>query len=123
MPVLGMKDRATGQVVAEVSQHTDEIALHDFVNRHRAPEARLYTDGGKGYRGLTRHEWVYHTRGEYVRGDVHINGIESFWAMLKRAHKGVFHYISPKHLQRYINELAFRHNMMGLPVMSKMEGS
>ena len=48
---------------------------------------------------------------EYVRGDVHTNGIESFWSMLKRAHKGTFHKMSPKHLDRYIQEFAGRHNL------------
>lgn len=91
------------------------------MSRHRANGARLYTGGGEGHRGLDRHEWVYHTRDEYVTDDVHINGIESFFAILKRVHRGVLHYISPKQLQRYVNELAFRHNMMGLPVMAKME--
>ena len=47
---------------------------------------------------------------EYVNGQAHTNGIESFWAMLKRGHKGVYHKMSPKHLHRYINEFAGRHN-------------
>ena len=47
---------------------------------------------------------------EYVNGQAHTNGIASFWAMLKRGHKGVYHKMSPKHLHRYINEFAGRHN-------------
>lgn len=48
--------------------------------------------------------------GEYVREIVHTNGIESFWALLKRGHYGIFHYMSSKHLHRYVNEFSFRHN-------------
>ncbi len=53
-----------------------------------------------------------HSAGEYVRGDgVSTNGIESFWSMLKRGHAGTFHKISPKHMDRYVQEFAARHNM------------
>ena len=50
----------------------------------------------------------------------HTNGIESFWAMLKRAHKGTFHKISPKHLQRYVNEFAGRHNVRSQDTIDQM---
>lgn len=48
--------------------------------------------------------------GEYVRNQAHTNGIESFWALLKRGYYGIYHHISEKHLHRYVNELSFRHN-------------
>ena len=57
------------------------------------------------------HESVRHSAGEYVRGEAHTQGIESFWAMLKRAHKGTFHKMPPKHLNRYISEFTARHNL------------
>ncbi len=54
-------------------------------------------------------EAVRHGIGEYVRGDVLIQGIESFWSMLKRVHKGTFHKMGPKHLDRYVGEFSGRH--------------
>ena len=51
----------------------------------------------------------------------HTNGIESFWSMLKRAHKGTFHKISPKHLQRYVNEFSGRHNVREADTLRQME--
>ncbi len=57
------------------------------------------------------HMSVRHSVGEYVDGMAHTNGIESFWSMLKRAHKGVYHKISAKHLQRYVDEFAGRHGV------------
>ena len=66
------------------------------------------------------HESVNHTVGEYVKGQAHTNGIESFWAVLKRAHKGTFHKLSPKHLQRYVDEFAGRHNIRDLDTIEQM---
>ena len=57
------------------------------------------------------HETVNHSVSEYVRDQAHTNGIESFWATLKRGYHGTFHHISPKHLHRYVNEFVTRHNM------------
>ena len=51
---------------------------------------------------------------------MHTNGVESFWSMLKRAHKGTFHRLSPKHLQRYVNEFAGRHNIWNRDTIDQM---
>ena len=69
-----------------------------------------------------RHEAVRHKTGEYVRGQAHTNGIESFWSMLKRAHMGTFHHMSPKHLQRYVNEFSGRHNDRDSDTTDQMVG-
>ena len=110
--VAGIKDRATKQVRAMVVERTDKATLQGFVMAHTAPEAIVYTDEASAYEGLPfAHESVKHSVSEYVRDKAHTNGVESFWAMLKRAHKGTFHKISPKHLNRYVTEFAGKHNL------------
>ena len=67
------------------------------------------------------HASVRHSVGEYVDGMAHTNGIESFWSMLKRAHKGVYHKISVKHLQRYVDEFAGRHGIREQDTLAQMQ--
>ncbi len=118
--VVGAKDRETNRVVARVVTSTDKATLQGFVNKHTTDEASVYTDDALAYQGLENHRSVKHSVGEYVDGMVHTNGVESFWSMLKRAHKGTFHKISPKHLQRYVNEFAGRHNIRDLNTLEQM---
>ena len=109
--VVGVKDRATNRMSARVLERTDKAALQGFVSEHAAPGATVYTDDAAAYKGLPfPHEAVKHSVAEYVRGMAHTNGIESFWATLKRAHMGTFHKISPKHLNRYVQQFAGKHN-------------
>ena len=82
---------------------------------------QLFTDQHPGYRGLPNHQVVRHSQGEYVRGSAHTNGIESFWSMLKRGYIGIYHTWSFKHLHRYVNEFAGRHNLRELDTSSQME--
>ena len=110
--VVGAKDRATNKVSAQVVEATDSATLHDFVAGNAVPSAVVYTDDAAAYEGIPNpHESVRHSVSEYVNGMAHTNGIESFWSMLKRAHKGTFHKISPKHLNRYVSEFSGRHNI------------
>ena len=110
--VVGAKDRGTNKVAAQVVEATDSATLHDFVADNAEPGAVVYTDDAAAYEGIPNpHESVKHSVNEYVNGMAHTNGIESFWSMLKRAHKGTFHKISPKHLQRYVSEFAGKHNV------------
>ena len=119
--VVGIKDRATNEVRAEVVTDTTGETLQDFVEENTEEDATVYTDDAKAYKGVEReHEAVRHSVSEYVRGQAHTNGIESFWAMLKRAHGGTFHKISPKHLQRYVSEFAGKHNIRNSDTLSQM---
>ena len=109
--VLGAKDRETNQVSATVAHSTDKRTLQGFVVERAAPGATVYSDEAAAYTGLPfAHETVKHSVGEYVRDQAHTNGVESFWAALKRGYQGVYHKMSPKHLERYVQEFAGRHN-------------
>ena len=119
-PVVGTKDRESNAVSAHVVDRTDAVTLGTFVLDHIDEDAMVYTDGSGVYAGLLNHEAVKHSIGEYVRGMVHTNGMESFWAMLKRGYHGIYHRMSPKHLQRYVNEFAGRHNIRDLDTLDQM---
>ena len=119
--IAGIKDRDTNQVRVKVVEKTDKETLQGFVADHVDPDATVYTDDARAYNGLPfDHGKVRHSVAEYVNGQVHTNGIESFWSMLKRAHKGTFHKISPKHLHRYAGEFAERHNVRKLDTLEQM---
>ena len=128
--VVGMKDRRSNRVSAKVVGDTTAATLQGFIHRNVKADAPVYTDDARAYEGLPNHESVKHSVYEYVKGDIHTNGIESFWSMLKRAHKGTFHRLSPKHLHRYVDEFVARHNFRELDTLdqiafsaSKMEGA
>ena len=119
--VAGAKDRATGQVSAAIVPNTSRASLQGFITERTRTEATIYTDELASYVRIPRkRESVRHTAGEYVRGPVHTNGIESFWALFKRAHKGTYHKMSKKHLGRYVNEFAGRHNIRDLDTRAQM---
>ncbi|MYB08117.1 MAG: IS1595 family transposase [Gemmatimonadetes bacterium] len=122
--VVGAKNRHTKRVSARVVGTGTPPApvLREFVESTAEPGSTVYSDGAWAYRTMTgyTHASVAHSRGEYVRGDVHTNGIEGFWSILKRAYMGTFHYLSPKHLQRYIDEFCGRQNMRELGTLDRM---
>ena len=121
--VVGAKDRETNQVRARVVESTDKATLQGFVVEHAAPGATVYTDEASAYNELPfPHEAVKHSVAEYVRNQAHTNGVESFWATLKRAHKGVFHKMSRKHLDRYVQEFAGKHNLRDADTPDQMRG-
>ncbi len=111
VPVVGAIERG-GKVKAGPVTSTEGAVLSGFVADSVKPGSTVYTDEHSGYNRLDmlyERETVNHGAREYVRGHVNTNSIESFWAMLKRGHKGVYHKMSPKHLHRYINELRVSH--------------
>ena len=120
--VVGAKDRATNKVSAKVIREADAKTLQGFVAEHTEDGSTVYTDDAAAYKGMKyrTHESVKHSVGEYVRDMAHTNGIESFWAMLKRAHKGVYHKMSEKHLQRYVNEFSGRHGIRNADTADQM---
>lgn len=119
--VAGARDRATGKVNARVINDTKTKTLQDFVKDNTVEGADVYTDDLSAYKGIPfNHEIIRHGIKEYARGKVSTNGIESFWAMFKRAHKGTFHKMSPKHLQRYVDEFVARHNFRNSDTADQM---
>jgi transposase-like protein len=110
--VVGMRERG-GRTKAKIVKSVDGLTLHMMVHENVAPGSSLHTDEHRGYDGLGfsyDHETVNHGAGEYARGSVSTNSIESVWAVMKRGLHGVYHHASPKHLARYVDEFTFRLN-------------
>ena len=120
--VVGAKDREANQVVAKTVESTDKETLQGFVAETVAPGSDLYTDDHRAYQGIEgyHHKTVNHSSQQYVDGQIHTNGIESFWAMFKRAHKGVYHKFSRKHLDRYVTDFSGRHNVRRRDTLNQM---
>lgn len=115
--VMGMRSR-DGQVVTKVITDTKRKTLHGEIQNTVKKGSKVYTDSLPAYRRLGKkgytHKSVDHSNGEYVRGKVHTNGIENVWSLFKRHMRGTYVSVSPKHLQRYADEQAFRHNVLKL---------
>jgi transposase-like protein len=114
LPIIGVLDRATGMVRVEVmARKLDKRIVLAFVAKSVAPGARVFTDGFPYYRNLAKlgylHEWVDHNAREYVRGDVHTNGIEGFWGFMKRR-MGNTGGMRRSRLGLFATELAWRYN-------------
>ena len=119
--VVGMLERDGEVRVAHI--HKNEAP--EMVIENICPDnSILMTDAAVVYKHLGEtydHHTVNHSIGEYVRGQAHTNGIESFWATLKRGYKGTYHKMSHKHLSRYITEFAGRHNVRDYDTITQME--
>ena len=119
--VVGMRNRETGKVQAQVVSDTKKDTLQSFVIERTKDDATVYTDEARAYIGLPRnHATVNHRIGEYVKDKVTTNGMESFWATLKRGLNGTYHAVSPKHLNRYVDEFSGRHNQRELDTEEQM---
>jgi hypothetical protein len=114
-PVVGLVER-DGNVITFATDDTNQITLQTIVTSNVHAEAILITDANHGYFGLNQiynHIVVKHGIGEkkYVtEGEHHTNTIEGYWTLLKRMYTGIYHYMSPQHLQRYCDELSYRYN-------------
>lgn len=101
-----------GKVHAKVRASRKKKDLHDFVRQHVKPGSEIFTDALKSYEGLESeyiHDFVDHAV-EYVKDQVHTNGLENFWSLLKRCLYGTYISVEPFHLFRYVDEQAFRFN-------------
>ena len=111
--VLGMRERG-GRSRAMPIGRTDSTTIHAEIVKHVKLGSTIYTDEHRSYMGLERgyqRGTVNHGAGQYVgANDIHTNGIESMWALLKRGLYGTWHHASVKHLHRYVNEASFRLN-------------
>jgi len=112
--VAGAIERG-GKVRMDVVDNRTRKALHGLIKRHVSDDAEaIYTDAWQAYRGIedddTVHERVNHRANEWVRGNVHTNGVEGLWSLLQRSLIGAFHKVTIKHLERYLDELAWRFN-------------
>ena len=121
--LAGAYDHETGQISTEVIRNTTGGALKEFVRKTAKPGAIVVTDEARGYFGLQdyTHRYVKHAAGEYVSEDGYTtNSMESHWSVVKRGYHGVYHKMSPKHLQRYANEFSGRHNDRDLDTVDRM---
>ena len=122
--VVGMKSRETKAVKAQVIAPVSSVTLQRFVMKHTNDGNTVYSDQNPGYLGLRKHgytlEQVNHSVKEYVNGQAHTNGIESFWAGLKRGYYGTYHKMSEKHLHRYVDEFAGRQTIREQDTVDQM---
>lgn len=115
IPVLGIIERG-GELRAIKVLNTKGYSLRPFIVNNVEFGSQVHTDEWWGYRGLSRifkHKYINHGEGEYSKDGVHTNSIEGFWSLLKRGVIGIYHSMSDKHLQKYIDEFVFRYNTRG----------
>jgi len=123
--VIGIKDRSTNRITANVISDTKKNTIQSYIEDRCSADAPVYTDDHSAYVELIHHTSVNHSAQEWtvatLLGDLaHTNGIESFWATLRRAFNGTYHHISKKHLARYVGQFAGKHNIRTLDTLDQM---
>jgi transposase-like protein len=117
--VIGMVERQGGEVVTRVLSSRRANEVLPAVRYHVVEGARVMTDNGRAFMSLPvwgyDHQFVDHSKKEYVRDDVHTNAIEGFWSTVKRTIQGTHIWVSKKHLQNYLLEIEYRHNLRREP--------
>ncbi|MES2659637.1 MAG: IS1595 family transposase [Verrucomicrobiota bacterium] len=115
-PVQGLLERGTREKVSRIKlrviKDTTKVEIQKDVREYVLKGTHVYTDSLHGYKGLAdefTHKFVDHAV-QYVKGNVHTNGLENFWSLLKRGLKGTYVSVEPFHLFRYLDEQAFRYN-------------
>jgi len=112
--VMGMLDRSSRQVRAKVVPNVRRETLQNEILNQIEHKSTVYTDGSPAYDLLAAQEYIHATVNhieEYVRGEVHTQGIENFWSLLKRGLKGTYVAVEPFHIDRYVAEQVFRYNL------------
>ena len=124
--VVGAVERG-GKVIAIASSDASKKTLHGVAKEYILPDSIVYTDEWKGYNGLGKvngyqHRRFNHSAGVYVVGTTHTNTIEGFWSLVKRGIGGVYHSVSKKYLQTYLDEYSFRYNRRnnGQPMLTSL---
>jgi len=116
-PVFALVNRE-GEVYAQKVEHVSSKNLKGIIRERVSKDAVIMTDSYSVYNGLDKefagHGVVDHAAGEYVNGDIHTNTVEGWFALLKRGVTGTFHHVSEEHLDRYVDEFAFRYNRRDL---------
>lgn len=111
--VMGMVERGRNVRIEHVKSSGARVLLSQ-IQEHINPTAQIYTDSYNSYRQLKKlgykHNTIDHTREMYVKGKIHTQSIENVWSHLKRGIYGVYHQVSPKHLQKYCSEFEYRYN-------------
>lgn len=115
-PIVGIAERrgGKGRVIARATKGVNADILTGMVREYVLPESTIFTDDFSGYDRLKSHGYTHHrinhTAKVYVMGDIHTNTIEGFWSLVKRGIGGVYHAVSQKYLQSYLDEYTFRYN-------------
>lgn len=113
VPVVGIKERTSGKIRLKAIQDASKRTLADFIRKNVEPGAEMHTDEFSSYLWLDSSEFAHKTVNHsktYVEGDVHVNGVENVWSLVKRGIMGVFHKVSEKYLPLYLDEFSFRFN-------------
>ncbi|TJY37713.1 IS1595 family transposase [Pontimicrobium aquaticum] len=121
--VVGLIER-NGNVVLKHVPKADANNMVAFINKHVPEGSTVYSDEASVYRKLHKtytHESVKHALSIYVEGSVHTNTIENFWSVLKRGLYGIYHQVSEKHLERYLDEFSARFNTRSLTSQERFE--
>ena len=112
--VHALRERRTGNIRAGIILGETHVELRELIEENVEPGSCLHTDSSHAYKGMKLdyiHHSVNHTRGEYVRDDVHVNGCECFFNTLRRGLKGTYIHASPEHLTAYVDEAVYRFNV------------
>ena len=111
--VFGLAER-NGRITARKVKDAKAKTILPIIIRNVAPESKIYTDEFRSYNNLKylnyQHEFINHSANVYADGDIHVNSLEGFWSLFKRGLNGVYHSVSKKHLNKYLNEYTFRYN-------------